>query len=508
MNGGEIVAEVLAAQGVRFLFTLSGGHIAPILVACKRRGIRIIDTRHEVTAAFAADGVSRLTGVPGVAAVTAGPGVTNTITAVKNAQLAQSPLIVIGGAAATVLKGRGALQDIDQMALFRPHVKWAAGVRKVRELGPTLERAFHECRDGVPGPVFVEMPVDLLYGEDLVREMYGGQAGGGGWRGRLLARYLNWHVDRMFAGVDTLPPARRVEAPDPPIDAGKVGRAAERLRRSERPLLLLGSQAVQRTEEVAELAAAVGGLGLPVYLASMARGLLGPAHPLQMRHQRRAALKAADLVILAGVPQDFRLEYGRAVPGRTPIIAINRSRRDLRLNRRPALAVVGDPGRFIRHLAEALGEAPSSWADWTEILRQRDDDKEAEIATRDAAAEGGIDPVHLCRQIDGALSDDSLIVADGGDFIGTAAYTVRPRGPLSWLDPGPFGTLGVGAGFAIAAKLCRPEAEVWLLYGDGSLGYSLAEFDSFVRHQLPILAVVGNDASWRQIAREQVSLLG
>src|SRR5574341_1426080 len=173
MHGGELIAEVCKAQGVQFLFTLCGGHISPILVACKQRGIRVIDVRHEATAVFAADAVARLTGIPGVAAVTAGPGVTNTLTAVKNAQLAQSPVVILGGDTATALKGRGALQDIDQMALFKPHVKSAKSVRKVRDLAPTLEQAFRVAKSDVPGPVFVECPVDLLYDESIVREWYG-----------------------------------------------------------------------------------------------------------------------------------------------------------------------------------------------------------------------------------------------------------------------------------------------------------------------------------------------
>ena len=172
MSGGERVAEVLVRQGVEFLFTLCGGHISPILVGCKKLGIRVIDVRDEVTAVFAADAVARLTGVPGVAAVTAGPGVTNTITAVKNAQLAQSPLVILGGATGTILKGRGSLQDIDQISLFRPHVKWVASASKVRELVPLVERAFLVARQGVPGPVFVECPVDLLYDEATVRDLY------------------------------------------------------------------------------------------------------------------------------------------------------------------------------------------------------------------------------------------------------------------------------------------------------------------------------------------------
>jgi acetolactate synthase-1/2/3 large subunit len=560
-NGGDRIASGLARHGVRFLFTLCGGHISPILVGAKRLGIRVVDVRDEAAAVFAADAVARLTGVPGVAAVTAGPGVTNTITAVKNAQLAQSPVVVLGGAAATLLKGRGALQDIDQMALIRPHVKWAASAGAVRELQPLLDDAFREARAGVPGPVFLECPIDLLYDEALVRRMYGVEGmAGGGLGGAAMRWYLQRHLRRLFrpgpAGYDRpLPPP---PAPEPAAAAPReLERAAAELARSRRPVLVVGSQAVLDTGAVGELARAVAALGMPVYLAGGARGLLGPSHPLQLRHRRKEALREADLVLLAGIPADFRLDYGRQVNRHARLLMVNRNAADLRQNRRPSLAVHADPGHFLRRLAVVGGgtaggsgdgmsgsaggggtggnshsdssaggpgaagaagavggggpAAPGGrhWASWLEALRASDADREAEIAAQAAlAVEGGlVNPLHLCRAIEAQLAQDSVIVADGGDFVGTASYILRPRAPLSWLDPGVFGTLGVGGGFALAAKLCRPEADVWLLYGDGSAAYSLAEFDTLARHGLPVIAVVGNDAGWTQIAREQVEML-
>jgi thiamine pyrophosphate-dependent acetolactate synthase large subunit-like protein len=553
VNGGDRIAAGLAKHGVRFLFTLCGGHISPILVGAKRLGIRVVDVRDEANAVFAADAVARLTGVPGVAAVTAGPGVTNTITAVKNAQLAQSPVVLLGGAAATLLKGRGALQDIDQMALIRPHVKWAASARTVRELAPLVDRAFAEARGGVPGPVFLECPIDLLYDEALVRQMYGapasGQAGGGGglagWAMRL---YLRRHLRRLFrngetiaARVPTLDVKAQVRDRDAvglsilPAASAAVRQAAALLGRSSRPVLVLGSQAVLETGAVDELAQAIQALGVPVYLAGGARGLLGAGHPLQLRHRRKEALREADLVLLAGIPMDFRLDYGRHIGRRARLVTINRQAADLRRNRRPRLAAHADPGRFLRELAARLAgvsqprpdaalPAPpqetataatgalavaTRWQPWLATLRARDAAREAEIAQQ-AAAEvcgGLVNPLRLCRAIDALLGPDSVIVADGGDFVGTASYILRPRAPLSWLDPGVFGTLGVGGGFALGAKLCRPGADVWVIYGDGSAAYSLAEIDSLARHGLPVIAVVGNDAGWAQIAREQVEML-
>ncbi len=510
MNGGDRIAAVLAEQGVRFLFTLCGGHISPILVGAKRRGIRIVDVRHEVDAVFAADAVFRLTGVPGVAAVTAGPGVTNTITAVKNAQLAQSAVVLLGGAAATLLKGRGALQDIDQMALFAPHVKWAASAAVVRDLVPLLEKAFTAARSGVPGPVFLECPVDLLYEEALVRQMYGAGSQGGGLAGAGMRLYLQRHTAKLFAGAEKRAAAPPRPVPPPAPDRGDVRKTAARLRRAKRPVLVLGGQALLSSpsrEKAEELARAVAAIGAPVYLAGGARGLLGAGHALQLRHKRKEALREADLVLLAGIPNDFRLDYGRQISRKAFLISVNRSEADLRMNRKPDLGIQADPGLLLRGVAEIFAEGKQRWADWLMALRLRDEEREREIATQAAVTGERVNPVHLCREIDRALAADSVIVADGGDLVATAAYTVSPRAPLSWLDPGVFGTLGVGGGFALAAKLCRPEADVWILYGDGSVAYSLAEFDTFARHGVPVIAVVGNDAGWTQIAREQVVIL-
>ena len=507
MNGGERLAAVLAAHGVPVLFTLCGGHISPLLVAAKARGIRVVDVRDEASAVFAADATARLSGTPGVAAVTAGPGLTNTITALKNAQLAHSPLVLLGGAAPTALQGRGALQDIDQRPLMAPHVKFVRQVRRVTDLGPALTEAFAAARDGVPGPVFVECPVDLLYDEASIRQWYD-EAGGRGKSvpDRLLRWYLKRHADRLFAGTDLPEVARANEVRLPQAGEGAVGRAAKALARAERPLLVVGSQALAQASNAARLAQALARLGVPVYLSGMARGLLGRDHPLHMRHARREALRASDCVLLAGVACDFRLDYGRHIRRSATLIAANRGARESRLNRRPSIAAIGDAGEFIERLAARVGEGARR-PDWIGELRVRDAEREADIDARAAQAGEHVNPVALFRALDQIAADDAVFVADGGDFVATASYILHPRSPLSWLDPGVFGTLGVGAGFALGAALARPTSELWLLWGDGASGYGLAEFDSFVRHGIPVIAVVGNDAGWAQIAREQVKLL-
>lgn len=508
MHGGDRVAEILKAQGVRCVFTLCGGHVSPILTGARSRGIRVIDTRHEATAVFAADAVARMSGTPGVAVVTAGPGLTNSVTAVKNAQLAQSPLIIIGGATATVLKGRGALQDIDQVALMEPHVKQVLVVDRIRELVPNLERAFAIAKSGLPGPVFIECPVDLLYPEDVVRDWYGVANRGGGLAGRAQRFYLRRHLARMFDDRLGQRPGPAMIEPVPGAVPEQVLNVAQKLRSARRPLLIVGSQAVCEAERVATVAEAVDRLGIPVYLSGMARGLLGSRHPRQYRHHRRDALKTADLVILAGVPCDFRLDYGRHIRRAAILISANRSRDELRLNRKPDFGLLADPGSFLADLSRAAPAAGGAWSEWRAELDAREQEREEGIIEDSARAGEFANPLALCSGVNQIMGEDSVVVADGGDFVGTASYVVRPRGPLRWLDPGVFGTLGVGAGFALGAAVCRPGSQIWALFGDGSFGYSLAEFDTFVRHQIPVIAVVGNDGCWSQIAREQIKLLG
>jgi acetolactate synthase-1/2/3 large subunit len=508
-HGGDRVAEALEKHGVRFVFTLCGGHIAPILTAAKARGMRIIDVRDEATAVFAADAVARISGVPGVAAVTAGPGLTNAITALKNAQLAQSPLVLIGGAAPTALQGRGALQDIDQRQLIAPHVKLVTRVRRVAQLGEAIEEAFQVARDGVPGPVFIECPVDLLYDEASIRQWYADAAGKGkSIADRLLRWYLRRHVARMFAGSAKAAKTKQRHVAVPEASRGSVAAAARALKRAQRPLLVIGSQAMAEPGTAQQIAEAASKLGVPVYLSGMARGLLGRDHALQLRHQRRQALREADCVVLAGVPCDFRLDYGSHVRRSAKLIAANRSSAEARLNRKPDIAAIGDAGLFLQQLAQRVGEQGVRRDEWLAQLHQREAAREAEIDASARVQGEFVNPVALLRALDQTIGESAVMVADGGDFVATAAYTLRPRGPLSWLDPGVFGTLGVGAGFALGAALCRPEAEVWILFGDGACGYGLVEFDTFVRHGIPVIAVVGNDAGWTQIAREQVKMLG
>lgn len=513
-DGGQIIAERLHARGVRHLFTLCGGHISPILVGAEKQGIRIVDVRDEVTAAFAADALARLTGVPGVAAVTAGPGVTNTITAVKNAQMAQSPLLILGGATPTILMGRGSLQDIDQVSLMKPLVKWATSVRTVKALGPTIDKALDIATSGTPGPVFVECPVDVLYPEHMVRDMYVKEAGlenASGLGAKALGLYMKAHLARQFKA-----PHVSLDIPTPSLEDvaslrhdSQLERTKRLLKAAKRPVLIVGSQAVVNyTEDSAEaLATAIERLNVPTFLGGMARGLLGRFSDIQFRHKRSAALKKADLVLIAGFPFDFRLKYGRGFHPKSTIVSINLSASDLFNNKVPEVPVIGHPGDFLRELA-SRDATSGELTEWFSECKSREDARDDDIAGRGDTDRELVNPVAFFQKMEEALDDDSVLVVDGGDFVATGAYVLRPRGPLRWLDPGVFGTLGVGGGFAIGAALARPSAEVWLIWGDGSSAYSLAEFDTCVRHGLAPIAVIGTDASWAQIAREQVEMLG
>jgi thiamine pyrophosphate-dependent acetolactate synthase large subunit-like protein len=394
------------------------------------------------------------------------------------------------------------------MSCSAPHVKRVFRVRRVRDLGPTVTRALALALDGVPGPVFVECPVDLLYDEASIRQWYADAAGKGtSLPDRFLRWYLQGHVQRMFGGSDSEAPPQAQAVATPRAGAGALKATLAALDRAERPLMVIGSQAVVLSAQADALAEAVTQLGIPVYLSGMARGLLGREHPLQMRHQRRVALREADCVLLAGVPCDFRLDYGRHVRRSATLIAANRSRKDARLNRRPAITALGDAGAFLQDLAHARPPGTKPRIAWIDTLRRRDAEREAEIETQAALPGDHVNPVALLRALEREAAADALFVADGGDFVGTASYVLHPRGPLSWLDPGAFGTLGVGAGFALGAAAVRPGREIWIVWGDGACGFGLAEFDSFVRHGVPVIAIVGNDAGWTQIAREQVKML-
>ena len=516
-HGGDLVAETLKAHGVKFIFTLVGGHISPILVSCEKQGIRVVDTRHEVTTVFAADAVARLSGGVGVACVTAGPGVTNTITAVKNAQMAESPILLLGGAAANVQKGRGALQDIEQLVLFKPLCKYITSVSRVRNIVPVLRKAIRIAQSDTPGPVFVELPIDTLYPMSALEKEFLSKRNSKTIMDRITSMYLRAYVNRLFSGAWIPQDMSPLPVHYPHPKQSHVAKVAAFVRQAKKPVIVLGSQVILPPVKASNTRRNLENLGIPCFLSGMARGLLGKNSDIHIRQRRRDALKEADVVILAGAVCDFRLQYGQVLSSRSKVVIVNRSKKNLYLNAYtswfPTLAVQADPGFFIQQLVEAL-DGYSCDPSWPQELKKRDREKEdTNMKKSEEAIECTdndrqlLNPLKVLYEVEKVMSENSIIIADGGDFVGSAAYILRPRGPLTWLDPGPFGTLGVGGGFALGAKLCFPESDVWIIYGDGSLGFSVAEYDTLTRHKLPVIAVVGNDACWTQIAREQVPML-
>ena len=509
-HGGDLVAAVLKAHGVKYVFTLCGGHISPILVACEREGIQVVDTRYEGNAAFAADAVSRLSGVIGVACVTAGPGVTNTVTALQNAKMAESPVLLLGGAAANVLKGRGALQDIDQLGLCKSLCKHVATVTRVRDIVGALRKAICVAQSGVPGPVFVELPIDALYPYKLVQDGLFPKTSAKSFGAKVTNWYLQNYLNRLFADAwlpQNMTPISPVFPRHTPSDVSGV---ANLICRAKKPLFLLGSQVTLPPTKADDVKAALEAMGIPCYLGGMTRGLLGRNSPIHIRQCRKDALKDADMVVCAGAIADFRLSYGRIFTRTNKVVMVNRSKSNLTMNAdaffKVTKTVHGDPGCFLLALSDAL-QSYSCPTEWLNVLQDRDSEREkANRKKAEDDPEDHLNPLKVLYHLEEAMSENSIIVADGGDFVGSAAYILRPRGPLRWLDPGPYGTLGVGGGFALGAKLCRPEADVWIIYGDGALGFSVPEFDTFTRFKLPVIALVGNDACWSQIAREQIPM--
>ena len=501
---GLDIGSFFKQKNITSVFTLCGGHISPILVGCEKENINIIQVRDEVSAVFAADAVSRLTDSVGVAIVTAGPGVTNTITAIKNAQMAQSPVLLIGGAAATLLKGRGSLQDIDQISLLKTYVKSAVSVKKTRDVIPTLANALNIATSGVPGPVFVELPIDLLYPEEDIRKEFINQLPKSGYFGKIAHWYVERHLNDLFSSKKSSIKVKPVK--EFKIYQRKIDKAALAIVKAKKPVFLLGNQVTQNKEFLPMCLKSIDKLSVPTFTSGMARGCFGSSDKYFFRHNRKHALKNADVVVTLGIPLDFRLGYGFSINKDATLIAVNKSKEDLNKNRKPDIGIHADPSRIMHEIGKIIN--PPSCKEWIKELTGLEEKRETEILQFSKYETDFVNPVHLCKTIDKFIDEESILIADGGDFVGTASYTIRPRSPLGWLDPGPFGTLGVGGGFAIGAKSSFPKKEVWVFYGDGASAYSLAEFDTLCRHKLPVIAIIGNDASWQQIAREQKQMLG
>ena len=477
ITGGEVVARILSDRGVTTLFTLCGGHIAPIYDGCLNHNIRIIDTRHEQSAGFAADAWARLTRNIGVAAVTAGPGVANAVTAVANAYQAGSPLVLLGGAAPTDFIGRGALQEMEQVELLRPITKWSATVGDVRRIPDILSKAIRIATSGRPGPVFVELPFDVL--GDTVDE---GSI-------RMPQNY--------YATAQVVP------------DAESIRQAAELLRNAHRPVIMAGSPIYWDAAHTV-LAELAGTLHLPVYLNGMGRGCLSWDHPSFLQYTRSTALKQADVVLLVGTPLDFRMRYGESIAPDAQIIQIESDGMMIGQNRDITLGLVGNTQYLLQLLLDTLNPHTPDWSEWLGQLRNAEQEKTEQTRP---VAESDATPIHHYRfasAIDTLLMNDpsTILVGDGGDIVAAVARVVRLREPGQWLDPGPLGCLGIGMPFAIAAQAYYPDRRVVVINGDGSFGLNGFELDTAERFGMPIVVVIGNDKGWGQIRNPQLAIYG
>jgi len=481
IHGGWLVAQALKKEGVEAVFTLSGGHIAAIYDGCLREGIRVIDTRHEQAAVHAAEGWAKCTRTPGVALLTAGPGVTDGVTGVANAYLAGSPVLIIGGAAPLGLWDRGALQEMNQLDLLRPITKWTRTVHETSRLAEYVASSFRQMLSGKPGPVFLEMPMDILNNFADTETFFnpgepehyrtGGQSGLG--------------------------------APDPNL----VVKAAELLGKSQRPVIMAGTAVwwCDAAEPLRQLAERVQA---PVFLNGAGRGCLPPTHPLFFTSARRKALEGADTILAIGTRMDFRLNHGQPplIPANANIIWFDLASEGVGVNRGAAVGLVGDVGLSMCQLNEATGQLKHD--EWLEHIRAEENkaqQRDSAVLNSDAVP---IHPMRFCREIRDFIDEDTTVIGDGGDIVSYGARVINVARPGYWLDAGPMGCLGTGTGYAIAAQLARPGQKVLILHGDGAFGLNGMEFESMVRQKLPVVSIIGNDGAWGQIKHPQKAIVG
>jgi len=475
MHGGRIVARAIKAEGIDCVFTLCGGHIQNIYDGCLDEKIRVVDVRHEQTAGHAADGWARVTGKPGVVLVTAGPGVTDVVTAVANAQRAGVPMVCIGGAGPLAYKHMGSLQDMDHVELMRPITKWSASVTEIRRLEEFMTMAFRKATTGVPGPVFLEMPLDILMNfasdDQLVRP----------------AKYRTEHTS----------------GPDPVA----IKEATAFLEKAERPIAIVGSQ-LRWSRDRDALTRFLTKYELPAFLNGMARGALPPSHKCFFSRSRRTALGQADVVLVFGTPFDFRLDYGRegTWAANAKVIQVDLDPSEIGKNRAVDVGIAGDTGHVLSALESSVSRRPGG--SWLETLRVEENGRLAKMAEEMKLDSSPPNPLRVCAELAKYVEEDTIVVGDGGDFVATAAYTLPIRWPGVWMDPGPLGTLGVGPGYAMAAKVARPKSRVIIVYGDGSFGLHAMEWEAMARQGIKVVGVIGNDAAWTQILRGQRDMFG
>ena len=477
-HGGKLVAKVLKAAGVDCVFTLSGGHVMGIYDGCLDEGIEVVDVRHEQAAVHAADAWARLhPGKVGVAILTAGPGVTDGVTGVANAWRANSPILVIGGQGPFRHTRRGSLQEMDHVALIKPISKWAEACYQTSRIGEYMEAGIRAALSGVPGPAFLEIPMDVLHGEVDLEEIR-------------VPKFRDYRV------ASTSP--RHL-----------IAESVELLSKAATPMVMAGTS-LKWSEGGEHLANFLEKTGIPCFVNGMARGEISWDHPSFLSLTRKEALEKSDLVILAGTPLDFRMKFGRSIPPTAAIIQMDIDETLIGDNRAADLGLVGNIGMNFQLMTQEIEDRDVV----VDVSRYRDQLREREQqldnARRDQmdSEEVPIDPLRLCREIASCVSDDMIVIGDGGDIVAQASKVIQVPRNGTWMDPGPLGTLGVGMPFALAAQKAHPDKRVLIVYGDGSFGLNGFEFDTAVRFGLPIVGIVGNDAAWGQMMRPQEMLYG
>jgi len=458
LHGGRLVAKRLKAHGVTKLFTLSGGHLFSIFDGCREEGIDLVDVRHESAAAFAAEGWAKVTRQPGVAALTAGPGVTNGMSAVASAQQNGSPMLVLGGRAPAMRWGQGSLQELDHVPFVRPLTKLATTAEATSEIPGLIDDALTAALTPHSGPTFIDFPMDVVFSEAPEP-----------------------------AEPEPLPDAAGGPVPD-------VARAAALLRDAERPVIMAGTNLYWGHGEQALLALAQE-LGIPVFLNGLARGCVPADHELFFSRARSNGLKGADVALVIGVPMDFRLGFGQSFGEETELVVIDRAE-PLRDHPRPVAAELygSVPGILDALRTEAGGGADTGA--WVSTLRAAEDEKRAAERAEFDDDRAPLHPMRLYRELGEVIDRDAIVIGDGGDFVSYAGRVVDTYQPGCWLDPGPFGCLGCGPGYALAAKVAHPDRQVVLLLGDGAFGFSGMEFDTFARLGINVVGVMGNNGIW------------
>jgi acetolactate synthase I/II/III large subunit len=484
-HGGRLIARRLKANGVSRLFTLSGGHLFSIYDGCCTEGIEIVDVRHESTAAFAAEGWAKVTREPGACALTAGPGVTNGMSAMASAQANHSPMVVLGGRAPAGRWGQGSLQEIDHVPLVRPVTKLAATAGSTAEIPGLVDEAFAVARAPHGGPSFVDFPLDYVFMEAPEGESESALEGEGE-EGRL---------SRLGSGPGGTPVSREGRVVGVSANGAALERAAELLREAERPVVMAGTDLYWGHGEEA-LRELVEELRVPVFLNGLARGCVPADHELFFSRARSMALQGADVALVIGVPMDFRLGFGASFGAETEIVVLDVAEPERTHPRGVAAEVYGDLRRTLTDLRTTVGSAAKRNENWVSGLREAEGEKRAAERAEWIDERAPLHPMRLYAELAGVIERDAIVVGDGGDFVSYAGRVVDSYHPGCWLDPGPFGCLGAGPGYALAAKLARPERQVVLLLGDGAFGFSGMEWDTLARHGVGVVGVIGNNGIW------------